>query len=143
MSRFLDNMYLSFLFNLDDKCISDYFQIPHYTCTLLRNSPTEFTITIYRETMQNYAFPKLPIDLSVYISGYLYECINVSYTLVFPLDSPFKPPTWALLHDKTNGTRVNYMYVSHLLNKQYKVDWSPAMSLEKTILNLIELFISF
>jgi len=101
----------------------------------------EFTFTVYREKMQNYAFQKLPIDLSVYISGYLYECINVSYTLVFPLDSPFKPPTWSLLQDKTN-IKINYEYVSHLLNKQYKVDWSPAMSLEKVVLNLAEVMVS-
>jgi ubiquitin-protein ligase len=30
----------------------------------------------------------------------------------------------------------------NLLNKQYKVDWSPAMSLEKVVLNLAEVIVS-
>jgi hypothetical protein len=142
MSRFINNAYLSFISNLNGKCISNYFQITRYSCVLLRNSVMEFIVSIYSEQMKNYAFQQLPIELSIHISGYLYECINVSYKLVYPIDSPFKPPTWYLLYDKTNNSRINYEYVSHLLNKQYNVDWSPAISLEKTVLSLLECFVS-
>jgi hypothetical protein len=139
-SRYLNHSYTSFMSNLENTCISDYFQIQHYTCTLLRLSESDFTFTIYCEKMKNYAFSQLPIELSIYISNYLYQRINVTYKMVYPITSPFKPPIWSLLYD-TSTDYVNYEYISHFLNKQYYLDWTPAISFEKNILNLLECFI--
>jgi hypothetical protein len=141
MARHLQNIYISFMFNLGDMSISEYFQILHYTFTLVKKSDVEFIFNIYREKMRNYSFPQLPFELSAYISNYLYERIDITYLLVYPPTFPFRPPIWSLLHDKSNNMH-NYAYVSHFINKQYEMDWSPSITIEKTVLNLIECFLT-
>jgi ubiquitin-protein ligase len=137
MTRRINNLYTLFLQSLNDVSIADYFQIKNYTYALTQNSPTAFTFTMHGMKLHHCVFQQLPIDLSIHISKYLYEKTNVVYSLVFPMDYPFKHPMWSLVED-TSNTKIRHEYASHFMNKQHEVSWSPSITLEKNVLNMIE-----
>ena len=128
-------LYEQFIYNLGKNTISEYFQIKTFECKLTKNkiNPEEFIFEIYEEIMPNYLFPTLPNELSVYISKYLFTFQKAKYSIRFPMEYPFKPPIW----DITYFTNKKYLLAKYYLNKQYEVSWSPALSFEKDVLNMI------
>ena len=76
----------------------------------------------------------IPIELSIKISGFLYECTSVTYHVILPGDYPYKPPQWLLQTIVAPQLYVDAMYV---LAHQYDNSWSPAISIEKDVLNMI------
>ena len=101
-------------------------------------SPLEFKFT-----MKHCVFPKciladIPIELSMYITGFLYVGDSASFRLCFTDDYPYKPPKWTLLFAHSNRF-IHHSLSCFILNKSYEVDWSPMFSLEKVVLSMIEL----
>jgi hypothetical protein len=126
--------YTEFMFQLHGQTISQYFQIKEFECTLTKITPEGFTFDVEKESFPRYVFPTLPTELSMRISGFLYDHHKAEYILTFPEDYPFKPPCWSLLY--ANPIK-KYTLAAIYLNKQYEHSWSPAITLEKDVLNMI------
>lgn len=114
--------------------IAAYFQMKdvQYTFELLPDNLFQFKII--HETLPPYVFPTLPTELSIHISTFLYSRNEIEYQVKYPEDYPFKPPKWTLL---TILTPEAYKRAAVILNYQYGLSWSPAISVEKDVLNMI------
>lgn len=129
--------YLSFVNNAP--CIEDYFQISHSKYKLTRHTPREYMFEIRKE-QSTFAGIDLPTDLRVYINSFLYEFKVISYKMTIPNDYPFKPPIWSLALIHTNIPSKQDEFAVHYQNKRYDVSWSPVISFEKDILNMIDAY---
>ena len=69
------------------------------------------------------------------IAGYLYEYTTIDYQIRIPNDYPFKPPEWIML---TITAPQLYKDALSVLNYRYYQDWSPAITMEKDVLNMID-----
>lgn len=137
MNKRLNRVYELFLVNLQDKSISDYFNVSA-NYELIRESVMEFKFSVDRCSFPKAVFTHIPIELSMRISSFLFNHDSVSYSLCFPNDYPFNPPKWELL-SYHSSTQVNYAYHSHEINMEYARGWTPMITIEKNILNMIEL----
>jgi hypothetical protein len=126
--------YEEFVYHLNGKTISEYFQIKEFECKLTKITPEGFLFEVKQETFPTYVFPTLPTELSIHISNFLYTSQEAEYVLTFPEEYPFKPPHWLLLSSRPVA---KYILATNYLNKQYESSWSPAITLEKDILNMI------
>ena len=106
--------------------IENHFQITGYTFNVSRIDESTFhfnsTTTLLIEL-------ELPEELVNHIKSYLIEkeCIEIKY----PRDYPFKCPRFSIV----SGTENPGLSI---LNYAYDRDWSPAITFEKDILNLIQ-----
>ena len=114
--------------------IASYFQIKDAEYTLVFTSPDKFHFTIIHENLTPYVFPTLPMEMSIHIAKFLYSKKEIVYHIDYPQDYPFKPPKWTL---QTIMAQPYYKRATHILNHQYDLYWSPAISVEKDILNMI------
>ena len=116
-------------------CIEDYFQIPHSKYKLTRRNTREYLFEILKETCNFVGFD-LPTELRIHINSFLYEFKHVSYKMVIPPDYPFKPPVWSIENtfSKHDERAVHYQ------NWRYEVSWSPVITFEKDILNMIDAY---
>ena len=89
---------------------------------------------IYEAPFPPCVFPTLPTEVSIHIAQFLYSKKVVEYRIDYPQDYPFKPPKWTLM---TMLAPLPYQFATHILNYQYDRDWSPAISVEKDVLNMI------
>jgi len=135
--RRIENQYLAFVENAP--CIADYFQISHSNYRLRRLTPREFIFEIHKEKC-NFIGIDLPSELRVYINSFLYEFKIISYKMTVPADYPFKPPMWSLELLHTNIPSKQDVIAVHYQNKRYDVSWSPVISFEKDILNMIDAY---
>lgn len=133
--RRINRQYNDFVTNVSDT-IESYFQITHSKYKLKRVSDREFLFTIYQDSCP-FIHVALPSDINIYINTFLYEYACVSYLLVFPPTYPFNPPTWAVLKSSTNTVK-NFERIVHYQNYRYSISWSPAITIEKDILNMID-----
>jgi len=123
--------------NLNEMSIDKYFQIPDTKITLTQ---IKFNELILKYKYDNYILVNihnLPIDLNMKCLSYLYEYSFAIYKVKIPEDYPFKPPFWILENVKTN-IKWNHLFAAHFQNHRYMMSWSPSLSLEKDVLNMIE-----
>jgi len=133
--RRIHRLYDEFLQNVKGT-IQSHFQISHSTYKLYRASTREFLFTIYQETCP-FVHVQLPSELNIYINTFLYEYAIVTYLLVFPSDYPFHPPVWSVSKSSTNISK-QFERIVHYQNHRYSISWSPAITIEKDILNMID-----
>jgi hypothetical protein len=129
-------MIAQFNLTLQDESIESYFQIPYAKFNLRQLTPTTFHFTIQQETIPKLTVD-LPSDLRVYIGGFLYENKVAVFELSFPSDYPFKPTKWSVV-DQYHTDKCEK--VVHYQNHRYDISWSPAITLEKDILNMIDAY---
>ena len=79
----------------------------------------------------------IPFELNCLILSYLYEYSNATFKIHFPNDYPFKPTKWELIELKAN-IPTTYKKAVVWQNQSYLHSWSPAITLEKDILYMIE-----
>jgi len=89
---------------------------------------------IHEAPLPPYVFPTIPNELSIHIAKFLYCKKVVVYRIDYPQDYPFKPPKWTLM---TMLAPLPYRCATLILNYQYDRCWSPAISVEKDVLNMI------
>lgn len=132
--RRIGKLFTEFQENLDGQSIADYFQIDHSKYDLKRIDEQTFEFKVSYEVFPRYALD-LPIELSMKIVGYLYEHTEIEYQIRIPNDYPFKPPKWVM---QTITPPQLYTDALCVLNYRYDKDWSPAITIEKDVLNMIE-----
>ena len=133
-TRRITNLFNEFNKNLKGQSIAEYFQITHSKYDLKKVNDQTFEFKISYELFPRYALD-LPIELSMKIAGYLYEHTAIHYQIRIPNDYPFKPPVWIML---TISPPQLYKDALCVLNHRYDKDWSPAITIEKDILNMID-----
>jgi len=114
--------------------IAKYFQLKDVEYALDFTAPDMFHFKIIHETLSPYVFPTLPTEISIHIAKYLYSKKEIVYRIDYPLDYPFKPPKWTLM---TILAPPAYKLACIILNYQYDRHWSPAIRVEKDVLNMI------
>jgi len=115
--------------------IAAYFGMKNVEYTFEFTAPDIFHFHIIHEApVTPCVFPTLPTEVSIHIAKFLYSKQTVAYRIDYPPDYPFKPPKWTLL---TILAPLPYQCATHILNYQYDRDWSPAISVEKDVLNMI------
>jgi len=133
--RRITRLFDEFKQNLKSQSIADYFQIDHSKYDLKRLDEHTFEFRIRHEVIPRCYALELPIELSMKITGYLYERTQIHYQIRIPNDYPFKPPKWVM---QTITPPQLYKDALCVLNYRYEKDWSPAITMEKDILNMIE-----
>lgn len=128
----IEKLYKEFRENAPN--IASYFQIKDDEYTLDFTAPDIFHFKILQETLPPYVFPTLPTEMSIHIAKFLYVKKEIVYRIDYPPDYPFKPPKWNL---QTILTPPAYKLATHILNYQYDRHWSPAITVEKDVLNMI------
>ena len=118
-------------------CIEDYFQITHSKYTFVQRTIREYIFTIYKEHSYSVGID-LPTELRVYIHTFLYEYKVVSYKITIPSDYPFKAPIWSMNTISTNMPTNRDKLAVYYQNHRYYVSWSPVITFEKDILNMID-----
>lgn len=134
--RRIETRYLSFVEVAP--CIEDYFQISHSKYKLTRRTNREYKFEIRKEKC-NFVGIDLPTELRIYVNSFLYEFKIVSYKMIVPNDYPFKAPQWSLEHININPTKQDELAV-YYQNQRYNESWSPVISFEKDILNMIDAY---
>ena len=132
--RRIARLFDEFTDNLKEKSIAEYFQITHSQYDLKKIDDQTFEFKISYELLPQCALD-LPIELSIKINGYLCGCTQIRYQIHIPDDYPFKPPKWVM---QTTTPPQVYTNALCVLNYRYDKDWSPAITIEKDILNMIE-----
>lgn len=132
--RRISRLFDEFTRNLQGKSIAEYFQINHSKYDLTKVDDQTFAFKISYEIIPQCALD-LPIDLSIKIASYLYEHTTIDYQIQIPSDYPFKPPVWIM---QTITPPQLYTDALCVLNYRYYQDWSPAITIEKDILNMID-----
>jgi len=131
--RQIEHRYLNFVENAP--CIEDYFQIPHSKYKLTKLTMREYKFEIRKEN-GIFVGLDLPTELRVYVNSFLYEIKVVSYKLTIPNDYPFKPPVWSIAPISSKHDELAVFYQ----NQRYRVSWSPVITFEKDILNMIDAY---
>ena len=98
---------------------------------------------LYCENQPIFYFPNLPIEISEYINTFINRKIHVQIQIKFKNDYPFKPPVFKIVGFKnTVNYSINkeiYIYLKYktkLYNEKLDKTWTPALLIEKTILDL-------
>lgn len=98
----------------------------------------------FKKKNQFYDFSQLPIDVSRYIyQFYNSDFITIKIKIHFPDDYPFKAPIWYLLNVEHNLELPICLsrYYTNIIdnhNNLYKRDWSPAIDIDKDLLDFLQ-----
>jgi len=112
--------------------IETHFQIQGYTFEVNRLSDTIFHF--HSKVKVPTLNLELPDDILRQIEEYLTDVAQIQ--IQYPQDYPFKCPKFSLVSGKPT-----YDVGLSILNYGYDRDWSPAITFEKDILNLIQYII--
>ena len=137
VERRMNLMIKQFKENVGHLSIDQYFQIEDTNITL---SQIKFNELIFKYNYKIYKLvniKNIPIELNSLVLSYLHEYSFATYKVSIPEDYPFKPPIWSLECVKTN-IKWNHLFAAHFQNHRYLFSWSPSLSLEKDVLNMIE-----
>jgi len=133
-TRRINRLFDEFTHNLKGQSIADYFQIDHSKYDLKKIEDQLYEFKVSYELFPRCALD-LPIELSMKIAGYLYEYRSIYFHIRIPNDYPFKPPEWIML--SITAPQI-YNDAVQILNHRYDNSWSPAITMEKDVLNMIE-----
>ena len=131
--RRIDTLYTTFTNNLNSSTIEDYFKVPG-KYKLHRTAPDVLCFEVDYE----YIPPCIGDckDVSIYIASFLYTRSTCKFSIVFNNSYPFHPTIWNIFYVKTNEN-VDFYKALTFQTQQYNLSWSPAITIETDILNMI------
>jgi hypothetical protein len=146
-NSFAQHRYDTFVNNLNNSSIESYFGIINEPNTILnfttKREENEVYFTVSFVKSYNIDIQNLPKEINDIISSYASEFINIKFKILHYDDYPFHPPEWSLSSVFYNTKLLlnlndyyNYIVKNH--NDKYKNDWSPAINIEKDILEFIQ-----
>ena len=125
--------------NMDGKTINEYFEIKMPRFKLVRDDYTSFTFTSKYNESYDVSKLKLPEDIQRLISTYITKYVDITYTINYGLDYPFKPPKWIVKDINTNlKIQSDIELITRQHNNSYLIDWTPYIYIEKDTLYMIE-----
>lgn len=85
----------------------------------------------------------LPLEIINLITSFGDDYISITTKVIYPSDYPFCPPIWSLVdvqHNINTSLNLNdyYEYLVDSHNSQYNTDWSPAIHIDKDLLDFIQ-----
>lgn len=129
--RRLTLLFKSFNENLKGQSIHEYFNIDTTVFTLSRDDYLLFTFHCVHHEKYDISKLSVPDDIITHILLFLPQEIRIQYKIIYSTDYPFKPPLW-------NSENELCSKITNMHNSENKYDWSPAMTIEKDILSMIE-----
>ena len=97
---------------------------------------------LYRKNQPIYYFPNLPLEINEYIHYFVNPTIHVQIQIKFDDNYPFTPTVYRIVGLKNtinNGIdKEIYTYLKYktkLYNEYIKTNWTPAILIEKNILD--------
>jgi len=110
----------------------------------VRKEPNKIELNIQFEKYQHYDFIHLPEEINNLISEYCTTIIYIRLEIFFPDNYPFMQPNYSFVKVKHNISNppINieeyYKYIIDNHNKQYEINWSPAITIGVDILYFIQ-----
>ena len=143
----VNSRYNTFISHLNNSSIEDYFGIINQPNKNLKFTTKREGEDIYFEISflksYNIDINMFPKEINNIISSYASDFINIRLKIQHLDCYPFKAPLWSLLDVLYNiklplnlNDYYNYIVKNH--NDKYNSDWSPAISIEKDILEFIQ-----
>lgn len=125
--------------NMNGKTINEYFEIKTPIFKLTRDDYTSFTFTSKYNETYDVSKLKLPEDIQRIISTYITKYVDITYTINYGMDYPFKPPKWIVKYIHTNiKIQHDIELITRQHNNSYLIDWTPYIYIEKDTLYMIE-----
>jgi hypothetical protein len=146
-TNFTQHRYDTFVNNLNNNSIENYFGIINESDKKLnftsKREENEVYFTVSFIKSYNIDIKSFPKEINDIISSYASEFINISFKILHFDDYPFHPPEWSLSKILCNiktpfNIKDYYNYIINNHNNTYKKDWSPAINIEKDILEFIQ-----
>lgn len=139
---------IQFMDKFKDVKLHEFYQLPntsHEHIKIKTKVEDLQTLSVWFDYKKFSDFPRidLPREIVKYIYEYIPEYVHIQLKVTLPNDYPFKPHIWETINVSSNIQYVNtLMYYKMILDhmRLFDCDWSPAMSLDKDILILIEKF---
>jgi len=130
------------------KMLEDYYGIQNTATRKLKinhvlTQPNKIILNICFENARYYDFINLPQEISRIISEYVPTVIKIRVEIAFPNNYPFKQSIYSFMNVEHNlsNSPVNleeyYKYVVDNHNAQYRHYWSPAIEIDKDILDFV------
>ena len=87
----------------------------------------------------------MPPEINDIIDSYLYEPLILKFQIVFPDEYPFRSSIWFLTKviSKKEINKNMIIYYSDKVKQYNKLEWHPAMGIEKDILLFLSYIIDF
>ena len=125
--------------NINEKTLNEYFEIKTPTFELVRDDYLTFTFTSKSKQSYDVSKIKLPEDIQRIISTYINKYLDITYTINYGLDYPFRPPKWIIKNIHTNlKIHSDIELITRQHNNSYMIDWTPYIYIEKDTLYMIE-----
>jgi hypothetical protein len=125
--------------NRNGKTLNEYFEIKTPTFELIRDDYLTFTFTSKSKQSYDVSKIKLPEDIQRLISTYINKYLDITYTINYGTDYPFKPPKWIIKNIHTNlRIHPDIELITRQHNNSYMIDWTPYIYIEKDTLYMIE-----
>jgi hypothetical protein len=128
----IDLTYTRFKQLLADQPIAEYFDVPG-SYHVHRDGEGVVLCACYEDFPQVGKFEGLPPELSMYVMTYLYQRRACSLKIEFPMDYPFRASVWRTLREQNMDSAAAVARQ----NCNYANSWSPAITIEKDVLNMI------
>lgn len=151
MSRAFERRYLDMTCGLKDLTFQQYYNIqPSLGNKVMidankTNNANKMKFTVQYHEPIYYDIFELPIDISRAVSSYLSSYIIIEFMITYPSNYPFTPPRWSVDNVKHNiyhslpiDVLDYYQYIAQKHNEMLRLDWSPAIHLDKDILDVFQ-----
>jgi hypothetical protein len=147
MNNIAKQRYDRFVNKLNNYSIENYFGIINEPNKKLnfttKREENEVYFTVSFVKSYNIDIRELPKEINDIISSYASEFININLKILHYNNYPFHPPEWCLSKILCNiklpfDIKDYYNYIIKNHNDKYKNDWSPAIDIEKDILEFIQ-----
>lgn len=131
---------------LTNEPLEKYYNIPDNFKIKTSCSEVEIKIILsilYYSYNEFLKIKELPFEISCIIHSYLYNKMEINILITYPLEYPFVRPIWSLINVKHNfKTLLNlnkyYKYLIDKHNHKHLQYWSPAISIDRNILEFIQ-----
>jgi len=133
--RRINNLYASFIANMKNQTIEQYFSVPG-KYKLIRDAQDLLCFEVEHEYIPQCNIDDLCEDVNKYIASFLYRKSTCRFRIIFTPSYPFQPTEWSIISLKSNENADFYKALA-FQNHQYKMSWTPAISIEADILNMI------